>query len=80
MKKTQPDPADLQETVDLPPTEREPTGGGNTRRDRPAHAAKETGEIPPEPATENSGELGFAIKNLADETLPAESQGGPGAT
>jgi eukaryotic-like serine/threonine-protein kinase len=80
MKKTQPDQSDIQETVDLPPTEPEPTDGGKTRREQAVKAARETGEMPPEPPTEDSAELGFAAGESAGDTLPVQGPGVQEAT
>jgi eukaryotic-like serine/threonine-protein kinase len=59
MKKTQQDPSEFQETVDLPPTEPGTVDGGKTDRKPAAIPAIETAQLAPEPATEDTGEHGF---------------------
>ena len=74
MKKTQPDPTNDQQTADLSPTEPDPGHGGKKSPERSASSAVETGEIPPEPATHDSGELGFSPAPTVGKTYSVDER------
>jgi hypothetical protein len=80
MKKTQPDPANEQPTVDLPQTEPEIADGGKTELERALAYSQETGELPPEPATARSGELGLGLASSVGKTYSLDERGVDEAT
>ena len=80
MKKTQPESADLDETADLPPTEREPTEGGKTERGRSGASSQETGEVPAPPQTGHSGVIGQSDGETAGRTYSLHERGDQEAT
>ncbi len=80
MKKTQPDSTDVDQTVDLPPTEREHTEGGKTERGRSDASSQETGEIPAPPPTQGSGSIGAPSRQTAGVSFSLDERPDQGAT
>ena len=80
MKKTQGNPTDAEQTVDLAPTTPEALGGEDTERERSGSSAHETGLIPPQPDTEHSGARDVSPGPTAGQTVSLDDLGFEEAT
>ncbi len=80
MKKTQANPTDSEQTVDLAPTAPEALSGEDTERERSASSAHETGLIPPQPDTEQSGARDVSPGQTAGQTVSLDALGFEEAT